>query len=198
LIIRFFEAINTNGFPQPIKIGFVKFDSNLINIAQFREKPDKWFKTFSISITSEGIVALKEERNRVAQEIVNQSTINANKSAIDVNKSIQDTNISVQNTNKSIIDISEKQAAVNQIIADNSIIQTAILKSQRMILWSTVLVAFLSMIISYSSYRKDIPNEKIEKEVFNITKRLDALQLKLSEIKKDSTISLKGLVKKKQ
>lgn len=175
-LIRFLEGINKidSVYQAQAKDGYIKFDSIILNnINDFRSIPSKWFnQQFKASITESGLKEL------VRQKEFNEQSL--------VSKSIIETNHSVQESNRSIVGISDRQAASNEIIAINSGTQTDILRSQRWILYASVFISVCSVLVSYLTYRKDVPNNRLQRELKMTNQRLDTIQRELFQIKKNS------------
>jgi len=176
-LIRFLERINKVDSPynSRAKDGYIKFEPVFLNnVNDFRSKPDKWFnQQFKASITEDGLKELARQKEFNEQSLVS--------------KSIIETNHSVKETNKSILEISDKQAASNETIATNSKSQTDILRNQRWILYVSVFISICSVLVSYLTYKKDVPNNQLKQELKTTNRRLDTIQRELFQIKSDTS-----------
>ncbi|MGN6398522.1 MAG: hypothetical protein ACTHMI_23340 [Mucilaginibacter sp.] len=84
--------------------------------------------------------------------------------------------------------INESIINSNDIISENSTIQTGILRRQKWVLWSSVIIAACSALIAYLSYRKDGPNNQLKQELKNTNQRIDSIRKELFQKATDSPI----------
>jgi len=86
--------------------------TNFSDYTSYRVESPYGFMGVKIHITNDGIDALKAERDRIAQRIVNESAMEVDKSAIDVNKSIKATNDAVIDMNKRMLEHADRQEVI--------------------------------------------------------------------------------------
>jgi len=165
--------------------GFIIVDAGCsVAIETFYTNPEyddgifiKYYQlTIMASITEKGLNELKEhqlhENNRIASQ-----------SVIETNSSIITTNQSIQKMNEIMSDISERQLIINKSIADNSVEQTSILmKQSRILVWS-VSAAVASALIAGISLYESIRQDKLQTQLDNLSKELQAQKSSLNQSK---------------